>query len=180
MQRKLHRQESHRQEEVTVPTRSHRQAKRPGLPTVERPGLFASAVKLCGEKLLLLCRDFGEDCFAVGVGVNLLPVLYDLAGGRDQNGIALGELVVATCGHGNAVGIDDSYGQDQQRSLKVKRVLAAEGLVALDGVRARDAENDCVEGFILGKIFLEICELRWYNRWSCPWGRSERTTHLPL
>jgi hypothetical protein len=105
-------------------------------------------------KLLLVCLEFGEDIFAVGVGVNIGPVLDDLAVGRDEDGIALGEFVIAACGDGNAVGIDDLVVRISEE-LEGERVLAAEGLVAFDGVE-RDAKDDGVEGFILGKILLKF------------------------
>jgi hypothetical protein len=107
--------------------------------------------------LLFVGGDFGQDVGAVDVGIDLLPVLDDLAGGRDEEGLALGELHVSVGHDGNTVGVDDLVvGVSQE--LEAEGILGAPRLVAFDGVEA-DAEYDRVQGVVLGHVTLEVVGL---------------------
>jgi len=59
------------------------------------------------ELLLAVGGDFGQDLGAVDVGIDLFPDLGDLAGRRDEEGIAGRKLHVAVGHEGDAIGIDD-------------------------------------------------------------------------
>src|SRR6266403_2062054 len=58
-------------------------------------------------ELLFVGGDFSQDVGAVDVGINLLPDLDDLAGGRDEEGVAGGELHVPVGHERDTVGVDD-------------------------------------------------------------------------
>src|ERR1039458_2825243 len=51
--------------------------------------------------------DGAENIVAMRVRIHARPHLYDLAGGRDKEGVALGKLDGAHTRQGNAVGVDD-------------------------------------------------------------------------
>ena len=60
------------------------------------------------QEIYFFCAAMvGEDVVAVGGDIFHFPVFDDLAGGRDEDGIALGEFVLTASGYGNAVGVDD-------------------------------------------------------------------------
>ena len=91
------------------------------------------------------------------VGIDLLPNLNDLAVGRDEEGVAGGELHV-TVGHdGNTVEVDD-FMVGVGEHLEVEGVLGAPFFVARDGVEA-DAENDGIESVVLIEVALEVVSL---------------------
>ena len=92
--------------------------------------------------------DFGEDFFAVGVGVDLGPDLTTLPEGEMRKVSRLANFMSPSLGDGDAVRIDDlvvGIGEE----LEGEGVLGAPGLVAFDGVEA-DAEDDGVEASYLG------------------------------
>ena len=108
-------------------------------------------------ELLFVGGDFGQDVGAVDVGIDLLPDLDDLAGGRDEEGVTGRKLHVSVSHEGDAVGVDDlvvGVGEE----FEAERVFRAPGLVSFDGVEA-DAEDDCVEGVIPGHVALEVVGL---------------------
>jgi hypothetical protein len=114
-------------------------------------------LRLLIRDLLFVGGDFGQDVGAVNVGIDLLPDLDDLAFGGDEEGVAGGELHLATGHDGDAVGIDD-FVVGVGEHLEVEGVLGAPGFVALDGIEA-DAEDDGVEGVVLIEVTLEVVGL---------------------
>ena len=109
------------------------------------------------DGLLLVGCDLGEDVVAVGVRVDAGPDLDHFSGGRDEEGVAAGELHVAVRGDRNTIGIDDLVIR-VSKQFEGERVLGAERLVALDRIE-RDAEDDRAERVVLGQITLEVMRL---------------------
>jgi hypothetical protein len=107
--------------------------------------------------LLFVGGDLGQDVGAVDVGIDLLPDLDDLAGGRDEEGLALCELHVSVGHERDTVGIDDLVIGIGEK-FEAEGVLGAPCLVTLDGVEA-DAEDDGVQGVVLGHVTLEVVGL---------------------
>jgi len=98
--------------------------------------------------------DFGQDVGAVDVGIDLLPDLDDLAGGRDEEGVAGGKLHVSMGHERDTVGVDNlMVGVGEE--LEAEGVFRAPRFVAFNGVEAY-AEDDCVEGVVLGHVALEV------------------------
>ncbi len=108
-------------------------------------------------ELLFVGGDFSQDVGAVDVGINLLPDLDDLAGGRDEEGVA-GRVFHVSVGHErDTVGVDDlvvGVGEE----LEAEGVFRAPCLVAFNGIEA-DAEDYRVQGVVLGHVALEVVGL---------------------
>jgi len=107
--------------------------------------------------LLFVGGDFGEDVSAVDAGIDLLPDLDDLTVGRDEEGVAGGELHVAMGHDRNTIGVDH-FVIGVGEHLEVEGVFRAPGFVAFDSVEA-DAENDGVESVVLIEVALEVMGL---------------------